>query len=396
MKVLEPTRGPVTLELALEHARKGRPDLLLLLIADTMGAEVAEVLTDLLHHPEKMRVKHQAKFLPHEAVGIRELYRGLLELGPKKPVPVVQDELANSLGISADLLRDIVYRKNTYAKKNGERLPGATFLSVQREAATNSSYVRAAGVMKLFRYREINDRTKGLIVRNEVYFPSAVQLDDIRDCGVTVDFSVADPTAYRGLLRFWLCELLKHLSLTPQKFDEIVEHHYREQSQDVEKFARDLMEGCFHATRNNKGVYSMSASPTIPKMWRLYADCHRGICVEFSAIEVINSAVKVSYVPALRAPRFFDETIDSLATEVLTTKLAGWEYQQEWRIIEKNFPRGPHTLSQSIVSGVVFGAEISLADRLLVEAWISEARLNVQLYQAQLTEHVTLVEVQRI
>jgi hypothetical protein len=42
---------------------------------------------------------------------------------------------------------------------------------------------------KLFKYRAINDWTKGLIARNEVYFPSAVELDDILDCGINVGSS---------------------------------------------------------------------------------------------------------------------------------------------------------------------------------------------------------------
>jgi hypothetical protein len=168
--------------------------------------------------------------------------------------------------------------------------------------------------VKLFKYREINDRTKGLIVRNEVYFPSAVELDDILDCGINVDFSAADPTAYRQLLRVVLREHLKLVSLTPDQFDAIVERHYREQSQNMGKFVQDATAGCLHATRTNKGVFSMSASPTIPEMWRLYAGNHRGVCLELSAPEVTNNALKVSYVHALRAPNFFDEAMESLAS----------------------------------------------------------------------------------
>ena len=44
----EPISGPMTLEHALEHARNGRPEMLLMLIADAMGNEVATALADLL------------------------------------------------------------------------------------------------------------------------------------------------------------------------------------------------------------------------------------------------------------------------------------------------------------------------------------------------------------
>jgi hypothetical protein len=112
MKKLEPIRGPINLDLALEYARKGRPDLLLFLIGDAMGADVAETLAELFKHPEKLLVKHRAAVLPHEAEIIRKI----------APDGHLRDAFARHLGMETNTLRDIIERKKTYAEeKIGER-----------------------------------------------------------------------------------------------------------------------------------------------------------------------------------------------------------------------------------------------------------------------------------
>jgi hypothetical protein len=113
MKKSEPIDGPVTLDSALEHFRKRRPDLLLLLIADAMGPEVANALAGELQHLKRPR---GATFLPREADAIREDYKHRLKLNPTKKASDVQDEIAQSLGISYDLLTDIIGRKKSYAR----------------------------------------------------------------------------------------------------------------------------------------------------------------------------------------------------------------------------------------------------------------------------------------
>lgn len=117
MKKPDPICTPATLDAALAHARDGRPDLLLLLIADTMGAEVAHALADLLKHPEQLRAKHRAVFLPYEAEAIRELYERLRKAHPRRSASIIRDEIAHSLGVTD--VRDILEKKKTYAD-NGE------------------------------------------------------------------------------------------------------------------------------------------------------------------------------------------------------------------------------------------------------------------------------------
>jgi hypothetical protein len=127
MVKLKAIHAPYTIEHALESAREGRPEMLLMMIRDAMGADgpaVAAALAELMfEHPEKLRVRRQAAYLPHEAGVIRDQFAALVRAQPKKKPAVIHEQFARNLGILPDTLRDILEWKKTYAPKDGEQVP---------------------------------------------------------------------------------------------------------------------------------------------------------------------------------------------------------------------------------------------------------------------------------
>ncbi|HEX8010810.1 MAG TPA: hypothetical protein VF814_07750 [Casimicrobiaceae bacterium] len=123
--------GPLlTLESALERARKGRPGPLLALIYDAMGADVAAVIHGLIGGEIKLAKPYRGKYLPREAEGIRAFYQQLRKQHPKKSKDQLIDDYvmkAFGRGIARNTIADIIEAKNTYRKPKPlpPRQPGA-------------------------------------------------------------------------------------------------------------------------------------------------------------------------------------------------------------------------------------------------------------------------------
>ena len=86
------------------------------------------------------------------------------------------------------------------------------------------------------------------------------------------------------------------------------------------------------------GFISMSETWTSPLVWAHYANGHTGVCL---GVEVLDGRpMKVSYEPArlqmvLDASKLETAVDDEMTRTVVTTKYKAWEYEREWRVLER-------------------------------------------------------------
>lgn len=81
-------------------------------------------------------------------------------------------------------------------------------------------------------------------------------------------------------------------------------------------------------------ICSLSKNLNDVRLWSHYADGHKGIAIELDFCEIESDVHKVNYVEKL--PEFEDTNLNSLSPiELLTFKTKHWEYEEEYRIIDK-------------------------------------------------------------
>jgi hypothetical protein len=84
-------------------------------------------------------------------------------------------------------------------------------------------------------------------------------------------------------------------------------------------------------------VYCLGTDPVNSLMWAHYADCHRGVCLEYAVSEpsVIRGAMKCEYLevyPPLSLADLGPDNLEALWRLVLI-KAKCWEYEDEYRLV---------------------------------------------------------------
>lgn len=243
----------------------------------------------------------------------------------------------------------------------------------------------------LYKYRSLvpeqRSFTSGIILKRELWWSPASQLNDEWDCSPVPVLSgsrMAKELAMRRTLR----NAFPHL--TKAEVKRLASWRAGRPNEEFEaSMAKMIAEG-----RSTIGVCSLSSNPAVSKLWTDYADSHRGICLRFddigfdkqcdlSAVPHFGLAMRVSYQDDRPLIQVWgkDHGYEMLISYLLT-KTRQWEYEQEWRLVESGFT-GNRPFPPAALSGVIFGAAISEADREEVVKWVGTSKLPVDLLQAQ-------------
>lgn len=247
--------------------------------------------------------------------------------------------------------------------------------------------------MKLFKYRPLDEYAVNWISRNELYFRNAGDLDDPFDCAIRVNFTGGSKDQYRNLISLGIKEQLKNLVLSDDQFNEIVDRHLNEQMQNITQFSKEAEDGFRHGVLSKKGVLSLSETNNNVLMWSHYAAGHSGVCLQFEASEIMNSARKVNYFDELPSINIFNQSFADLADQVLLSKQQQWSYQKEWRVIDPEFPPGVHRFIRPLLTGLILGAKTTSQDEQKVRELLREASLDISLKRARQTTHGAFMEI---
>jgi len=231
-----------------------------------------------------------------------------------------------------------------------------------------------------YKYRSLRtkkdrEHTSRILTHNEIYFAKLKEFNDPFDCNfhISVDGD-------------FITHKAKLIQLNPNMSEESIEIQVRKdlQSENIKKREQKLNRD-IRRTNKNIGIFSMSAKRDNLLMWSHYADCHRGICIEFKTTggKLFGCDLsKIDYDEKYPNFNVYDDMNMERVRKYLCTKSFDWKYEEEWRIIYNK--TGCHYLpsEDNELSGIILGARITKRNKELVLKWLSVINCKVKLYQA--------------
>lgn len=160
------------------------------------------------------------------------------------------------------------------------------------------------------------------------------------------------------------------------------------------------------------GICSFSKRIDSPVMWSHYADEHKGICIEFDLLQVIDQNISlitrdVEYQKVLPELDFveMDKGESALSprrqssnpyNKMLCTKDVTWEYEKEVRLI-KGDGHGIANFSPSCIRSIYFGMRTSERDvKTLRKIMNSDAHQHITWFKAIKSKTEFKIEFQEI
>jgi hypothetical protein len=132
-----------------------------------------------------------------------------------------------------------------------------------------------------------------------------------------------------------------------------------------------------------RGVLSLCSTNTNERMWRGYADEHRGCCLEFKTSKrgMFANVERTRYEKKL-------PTVDALApcyvemnNTIMLTKVDDFSFEHEWRIWDSRGP-GYFKYNQGDLTGLIFGHQMPPEDKELVAYLTLKSHPSVKFYEA--------------
>lgn len=223
----------------------------------------------------------------------------------------------------------------------------------------------------LYKYRPINIHTLNLIISNEAYYSSPIDLNDPFDCNIIPQID------YSNLNKF--AETRKNEgSITQKEYDKllenpemIMEHEFKETIDNI---------------RSKFKIFCLSEINNDVMMYSHYADSHRGICLEFSVSNdpFFDYLDYVRYTKEIPVFHGFNDDIKLIRNELkeieVLTKSCSWSYEKEWRIITDNSSH-VQIFSPNILTSIIFSYQTSTDDKLLIENIVKNRSCSIQLQE---------------
>ena len=236
----------------------------------------------------------------------------------------------------------------------------------------------------LYKYRSLigdgREHARRMIVGGEIYLATSQELNDPFDCSPACR-TAANSSEQLEYMRA-LAAKMKPQASRKERLAIVSTMKSNVSRRGMNYFLSQSVRN----TLSEAGIFSLSAKPDHPLMWSHYADCHRGICIEFNweALRLCRlTPVNIEYS---KARPVVDPILDSpglTLRDSLLTKADVWQYEAEWRSVGQG-RKGVLRLPPETITGVVLGGLISEQDRGEVRQWVAESPSQVVVYEAAL------------
>lgn len=237
----------------------------------------------------------------------------------------------------------------------------------------------------LYKYRSLEGAgrlyAERLLVHNEVYFASPSSFNDPFDSKASISDAGTDEQHRVNLLKLYR---RKRPDIREEarraKVDEIIRSG-RHRDTSIYERAREKTQAAVDAL----GVYCLAGRPDSILMWSHYASRHSGFCIQL-AHDVnepfLGRAQPVEYSDTYPSILYPLDSDDAKVDKWLLTKAKCWEYEAEWRLIERAGP-GVYSLPPELLTGVILGSRMPESDRTCVREWTLQRKPQPQLYEAR-------------
>ena len=235
----------------------------------------------------------------------------------------------------------------------------------------------------LWKFRAVDDRLRTILERQELWFADPATFNDPYDCAPVIDSSAT--------LRQVRTHFITHISTEKAHIPRAERVRFVNELTNAHPFLRpgfsgsdagdDFVRQTLDEVISRTGVLSLGSDPRVVLMWSHYAASHTGVALAFNTNSpILAGAEPVRYERDRPVIRFFKEQ-DTMIAKALFTKADYWAYENEWRVLSRNYI-GHQLFGPRDLPTIVFGAKCSLDDKLLVQKWARSGGLAPAFYQA--------------
>ena len=217
---------------------------------------------------------------------------------------------------------------------------------------------------KLYKYKKFNESSLSLLFKNDIYVADPATFNDPLDCKPDI---LRDATSEKlqEIIIATLGQDIGKERIDKCKYMSSQYGDYKRDEKAKSYFIHDLYSEVFEIVKNRfigHGIFSMSSNWDSPLMWSHYADCHKGICIEYDTEEKdFQYIYKVNYNSSrlISCNDVYEWLVnnDTEAEKVVfnsffLNKASEWEYEDEYRFISKH--KGDN-YSPFKISAIYFG-----------------------------------------
>ena len=195
-------------------------------------------------------------------------------------------------------------------------------------------------VTKLYKYRTIDSRSLDMLSRGSIWFAPSHHFNDPFDCAARPEFEF---TSNRELIEKFTSIEANHRETTQTEAARYLEQVVSDDGM-REQYLEDKSRSYQKVVLQSFGIYTLSKTPRAILMWSHYADSHKGFCIEYrrSPDNALADAGKVTYPEDDKFPEinYFVRDKHKLVEEVskiVLTKSKRWKYEKEWRILQEGY-----------------------------------------------------------
>lgn len=236
----------------------------------------------------------------------------------------------------------------------------------------------------LYKYRSMKNKdVDRIFTHNEVYFASPLEFNDPFDCKLNMSYGEGNEEFYKETaIKIYKKE---HPDKNIGEIKSIITKNIKEQGYKTFKsFFKHVNPDFIYNTAFKLGIYSLSAIYDNILLYSHYTDGHKGFCLIFDQNnDFFKNVLPVTYSPNYPNISDFDFFRDGdECTKLFLTKAPLWKYEQEFRIIEHDKGAGIYTFPEEALTGVIFGCDMSEADKITLYKWTKKRKTRLKFFKA--------------
>jgi hypothetical protein len=147
------------------------------------------------------------------------------------------------------------------------------------------------------------------------------------------------------------------------------------------------------------GLYCLAEKPDSILMWSPYGDDHKGYCLEFDVTgenTIFSGVEKVQYSKTYPVVDFFITSRLNQFDRIFLTKFEGWEYEQEWRIVNYQDGAGLKGYPTDRLKRIIFGMRMSDERKKEIRELVDRRECPVRFCQATRSDRNFSIEIAEI
>lgn len=236
----------------------------------------------------------------------------------------------------------------------------------------------------LYKYRSFSspcdfERTQRIVCDHHIYFAPPCSFNDPFDCRPAFSFD-APFDEMKAYYRRLCAKRMPHL--TAREVEAEIEQLFAEPDLCAPQGQQKIQELHSHVLAQELGVLCLSSQRDHILMWSHYADCHRGICLEFDTrASFLAGARPIGYEDSRLLINPFRDRDEEMAEKTFLMKASHWHYEGEWRLIRYDGP-GEVAFEPEALTGIVLGALTPPEAERHLREWAAQRERPLKLSRA--------------